>query len=421
MPPRAQPVCQRPAPRRASAPAGGPRAWRAALAVAIALATASGYSSAAPATPPATPAAPPASPPLPTPDEPAPPRARPSGPRLPPAARERAIDRLREQSQRSSDDAQRPRPPVQDTPLNREAARGFLTRWAESLSAASERLASAVRRLDAGEPIADVRQVLDTELRSLRAGLRWPERDLERFFGGLDRSRATPAPGEPRSLPGAGTPPRLSPAERTKLRALLQEHRPELLARLEALAAGSEQERDRVIDALAPRLRGLAELQQDDPEMFEIRVQEGNSFLDLIESTRALAKARSGADQGATDRAREAVRRALTAQLDLRLSAQELSIRRVRERLDREQGELDRTRANREQILDTQLRQAERRGIDSAPPSPRRGPQNRANTERPPAPRAAPAGDAPRDPPPPPSPPRAAPPNSPAPPGAPLR
>lgn len=315
-------------------------------------------------------------------------------------------------------------PLVPDEELDARPAifRELLVRFRERLDAAVSKLNEGVAALDRGEAPSTVRRELEPAGRDLRQALI--------MLGGAERADRPGGmgpdgigPGGPGHEPGAGPidgPPGggmgnrrggpdgvrgpgggmgmggdrpLTDEARQRVRALIQEHRPQMLARIDELAKNDQRASDRIIASLAERMHELAEVRERDPEMFGLRADELENTVSIMSVIGKIAKAkRENATAEAQKPLEDELRTLMGAQFDLRLSMQRKQIADMRARADRMQQGLDKQAGDRERLVNEKfnevLRNAERgpKGPPQAGPGGQGGQGGQGGPARPPKP-----------------------------------
>lgn len=263
--------------------------------------------------------------------------------------------------------------------------RELLVRFRERLDAAVSKLNEGVAALDRGEAPSKVRRELEPAGRDLRQALI--------MLGGADRGErgggpdgmgpgstgfepgAGPMDGPPgnrrpgpdgvRGPMGGGRQPVLTDEARQRVRALIQEHRPQMLARIDELAKNDRRASDKIIATLAERLHELADVRERDPEMFGLRADELENTVSIMSVVGRIARAqRENAAADALKPMQDELRALVGEQFDIRLAMQRKQIADMKARADRMLQGLDKQAADRERAVsakyDEVLRNAER-------------------------------------------------------------
>lgn len=245
----------------------------------------------------------------------------------------------------------------QDDQAARRARRAWLVRRLEELRQEQARLEQMVARLDAGEPMPEMRR---------------PMRDRE------DEARGRPQRG-PDARDGEGP---MSPEERTRLVfQFAREHFPEFAERLEA-----ERQRDpgaahRIAARFWPRVVELRELEKSEPELFAVEVERLRSG-EAIMTTVRRARAAPPADDAGRQRLMARLRELAERNIELRLEATRLRLESLRASVRDTERELQERQAQREQSVEEQVQRFLRwieRGDrdDDADDRPQRRPERR--------------------------------------------
>lgn len=196
--------------------------------------------------------------------------------------------------------------------------------------------------------IEDVRkqlQSLDEGLKSLNAGgeIAPLKALVERRGGGW---RGGPSRSEDVSSREAGP---MSPQERETLLALLKETMPALSARLDALREKDPQAAERMSGRLLSRLREAAELQEREPKLYALKIDELKAWAEVMAAAQSLRERGGDADVVAL---RTKLREAVSLQFDAREATQNQEIADLEKRLKSLREESAQKSANRTQMID---------------------------------------------------------------------
>jgi hypothetical protein len=157
-------------------------------------------------------------------------------------------------------------------------------------------------------------------------------------------------------LIGPMSGPRLSAEERQRVRAFINEHRPELMSKIDELSRQNGQAADRLIDGLGARIRGLDNIRQRDPEEFQMRVDEMTNALMILKAGRDVVEARRrGAPAEEIEASRATLRSVMDKQLDVRAALQRKQIESLRKRIEKMQEELNASSGNREAMIEDRM------------------------------------------------------------------
>jgi len=245
------------------------------------------------------------------------------------------------------------------------SAKRLLERRIEDLQRRERTLRDALARIERGEAPAGVLSAIEDEPRRGSRGGEFRRRAADDAGPG--------GPDEP-SLDREGpdwAPRALSPEQRERSIAFLRQHLPTLAARFNALQERNAAFADRMLSRMTPGIREAQSAERDDPELFELRLDEmrnGLSIMDATKKARDLASSADGSD--ADRRAAEAeLREALERQFDIRSRVQSREIERLERRLARLREDLAEKRGRRDSFIDGVIEQVRR-----APPRPAGGP-----------------------------------------------
>ncbi len=253
-----------------------------------------------------------------------------------------------------------PRRPGRDTqggsprnaPLDARGFRDALKVIVDHMRESAPRLQKAVDDLDTGRPFEDVRREL-TSQRSENAAAFMEALRRVGFTGAGFARRNGPelddgpgGPGGPGGeRPDASGPPRpdrpgpgrqFTPEDRTRIVGEITKHNPDLAAQIKTLRDKSPEAADRVIDSLAERTRGMRELEQRDPETFQLRQREIKSLFDVLRLRREYADAvrDKAAEPALTDLCMQ-LRVAVAEQWDVKAKLDDRQIVDLEKRLER--------------------------------------------------------------------------------------
>jgi hypothetical protein len=296
-----------------------------------------------------------------------------------------------------------PRAMATDPRTFRDALKTILDHMRES----TPRLQKAVDDLDAGRSMEDVRNDLIAQraennaplmdaLRRVGFGIGFgggpgrrggPEMDDGPGAGGNERpERPEPGvgPGGPGG-PGAGGPGGggrgdrpgpgrvLNAEDRARIMQDIEKHSPEVARQIKAMREKSAESADRVIDTLAERMRGMRELEQRDPETFQLRQREIRGLFDVLRLRREYADAvRAKADEAALTALKSQLREAVGSQFDVKAELDNRQIVELEKRLERlRQDKVSKT-SKREAMVSEQTNTIIRNSVN--PPRPPGGP-----------------------------------------------
>lgn len=290
-----------------------------------------------------------------------------------------------------------PRADAPPRDANPGRARAWVERMLNENHAREERLQDALDRLDKGDPPEKVlRALADRAREGAGPGGDGAERhaprprDRARNDGdrpgppGDDRAdapdrdpphpegggRGGPVPGGKGGRPGA----RLTPENRAEIQAFVKENMPVLARRIE-MYSGAPQERERMLDRLAPRILDAMAAKRRDPELFECRVQEiqsGLAVFDAVKAYRDAAGDSDGADHASKlEEATKQLRDALEKSCDARDKVRAREIDLLAKRVDKMRAELAKQQGDRAKKVDEEFERIKKFG-PKGPPPPRR-------------------------------------------------
>lgn len=225
------------------------------------------------------------------------------------------------------------------------ALKARLERRLEEVTREQVRLRKALERLGKGEPPEDIGRGLPMSRR--------PGRSVERRPEGGEGRGERPMDG-PNGFRGDGPHAEGSPQEHEQLLALLHEAMPGLAAKVDEVSRIDPEAGRRMIAHWAPRLREAAELKRNDPELFDLRMNELRQGWTVIEASRAareLSRPSHDKDDGIEDKrakSRGDLKEALARQFDARLAMQSHEVSALEKRLAELKSHLEEQRAARE-------------------------------------------------------------------------
>lgn len=232
-------------------------------------------------------------------------------------------------------------PPAQQTtqddqtsPEDRAALRERLVRRLEQMRGFESYIEGAIRRLDEGADTEEIR-------RSFR-----PET--------FDRGRRPPPPGDEWADPNA--PSLLDDPERFD--AFLAKHLPDMRDRLATLAERDPDLVDRIKHRIARHLSPIAPLEERDPELFELRLDEfrvGAEILDASREYREILE-QEGADPQHVADARKALAELLVRHFDLQMASQRHELSTLEDRVNALRQELADMESSREKAIADRLK-----------------------------------------------------------------
>ena len=265
----------------------------------------------------------------------------------------------------------------QQPPSDGKALREFLERRMEEHRQGLKRFEEAMKKIEeGGDPAAIAREL---------------------FEGARDNRRATPGsrgdeqspsaqPGQRQGNGGGSNAmrgmefglfggPRLSPEDRANARKALEEKHPELLRKLNSLAAGNAETGDRYVDGVHNRLRWLETMREKEPEEYALRMDELTNGLDVIKLGREVNELKKqSAPDAAVSNARTRLREAMSTQFDTRQKLAKLLLTQLRARADKQEQEIKKNDQDREGQIDRRmeefLRMFEGKGKKGEKPEP---------------------------------------------------
>lgn len=289
--------------------------------------------------------------------------AQPSPADQPPPRRERA------------DDA----PPHEANP---ERARAWVEQMLKETRSRESRLQEAMNRLNKGEAPEQILRDMseDRPLQRLRDQGGRAEGDRPgrpRADGHQDPDKGPAGrEGGPRSGGKGGRQgERLTPEAKGEIQEFVKQNMPVLARRLELSKVESD-ERDRVLERLAPRILDAMAARRRDPDLFESRALEIQAGLDVFDAVKAYRDA--ARDDGAADHAAKIevattqLRAALASGLEARDKVRAREIDLLAKRVEKMRRELEKQESDRDRKIDEELKRIQKFG-PKGPPPPRTG------------------------------------------------
>lgn len=276
--------------------------------------------------------------------------------------------------------------PPPDGSMDRDNLRRRLNNRLEITRLAQQRLEEALRRLDAGDSPESIREAVavnprsdhpspkDAGLAALLGELSMMERGFPPTDASPDADRRSPSSAPPSNLGSSRPPgdPRRYEAptdeQRARAREVLSRHKPEMLALLDELRATDPELGARTFDRVTMRLRDMASTRDEDPVLFELRLDEMRTAFEVIPNARRLAALSKGAaPEPELEQARADLRLAMERQFDVRLALQRHELSRLVERVESLRDQIDRTAADRGSMVDRQMQAVLDRADDVTP------------------------------------------------------
>ncbi|MBX3377487.1 MAG: hypothetical protein KF678_10850 [Phycisphaeraceae bacterium] len=231
-------------------------------------------------------------------------------------------------------------------PEDRAAFRARLERAAAESKRRWERLEAAIRRLDGGASVDDVRRETETpgprgEGRGPRPGPRGDE----------------PRTGEPRRGPEpANDGERLS---REEVLSLLETMNATFAAKIKEAMTENPAMAGRILDRMEPMVREIKS--ERDPEMKGLRIRDLTLGFELVGATRAFVEARrADPESQATKEAETKLRGLFAEHFDLRTQMHRQEIVSLERRIGQIREDLDRQLSNRETMIERRMEDVKR-------------------------------------------------------------
>ncbi|CAN5847931.1 hypothetical protein BH11PLA1_BH11PLA1_14640 [soil metagenome] len=253
------------------------------------------------------------------------------------------------------------------------------------------RLEGALKELEAGKPPAEIRRSF-VEARENYPGPALFESLRKAGLLGLGMrreggERAEAGEGAPATINGGAVPgggprgngpggrPAPTPEDRERILGEVRTHSPELSAQIEALRKTAPEAADSFVDALGDKLRGMREMKQRDPALYELRREELKNLFDVLRLRREYGDA-ARADPKSPHLAeiKGQLREHVAALVDIRQKTDENMLKQLEERTQKMRREIDARSADRAKAVDERTDAVIR---DSMRGKPRQGPPGR--------------------------------------------
>lgn len=312
----------------------------------------------------------------------------------------------KQEAQQDGERPERPRPMLRALIERRtpEELKLLLDRKAESLREQLKAIEDAQAMLSQQKPAGEIADrlsqtsqllILDTpETAAMRQRLE--QQGAERAGaerGGPDRNRpgklGALREGPEREGPereGERRGPAEARAQRRELLELVRNELPSVYEKLENLREKEPVMAERIADRLLPRVRDAAMIRAEDPELFQLRMKEIASSVDVLAHIRGLRDATKAqpADDAAIASAREKLKAALTQNFDEKLAIGKAEVARTDARKKQVQDRIDHATANRDALIEEAMRDIEAGRMPKAAFDPDgRGPRGNMRGERP--------------------------------------
>ncbi|MFM9994449.1 MAG: hypothetical protein ACKVU4_01465 [Phycisphaerales bacterium] len=254
---------------------------------------------------------------------------------------------------------------------DREQVKARLTRRQEDLARIQQRIQQAIERLDAGAALDEVRQLADRP--GDRPGDRGPgERDGRRGPGGRERGAGDPNDGGPPATREGG-PPDDRGMDRERTLAFVREHLPELWERIEQARQRGEEDHERMIGRLMPRLREL--MAERDERVRDARIAEFRHGQTMFTAAFRYGElVRGGSPEAEQAAAKAELRTLVGKQFDLRIARHQAEIASLEDRLARLRKDVEEQTSRRDEVIDDgvkrfdeRAREPRREGGDRSP------------------------------------------------------
>ncbi|MFT3684837.1 MAG: hypothetical protein QM783_07895 [Phycisphaerales bacterium] len=154
------------------------------------------------------------------------------------------------------------------------------------------------------------------------------------------------------------TGPRLSPEEHAKVLAMLKEKHQPLLDKIDALSAGNDEMKQRLIDGVGPRMRWLEAMRErekdnkeKDNKEFELQAQNVSTLLDVAILGKAITDAEKRDDQAAAKLAQGKLVKVMNERFDIRQQISRLKLEQLRKQADELEKQLKKNDDTRDEVV----------------------------------------------------------------------
>jgi len=242
-------------------------------------------------------------------------------------------------------------------PIDRDAMIERIEERIRQIDDFRARLAQLQKGLEDGAPVSDL---IDPEDRWL-------------FSRGWRDRGAGPGPGRPGAAPPESGPDRdpafsdrgpMSDEDLRRIRAIIDEHIPQVAQRLSIAEADDPEAASRFLARIAPRFRDLLTLEDEAPELVPVRVAELRTGMEIVNAARELRRI-DPSETGAFDAKKDEIRALLTLQLDLRHQLEEHRLQKMAADLKEARERLAEQDEQRDAIIDEHLQRVLRRTLES--------------------------------------------------------
>lgn len=234
-------------------------------------------------------------------------------------------------------------PPEARTDKPEKSFRALLERRIDEGRERLNAFEDALRRIDAGEDPAKVRESLENSApggrRMLGSRPFLPER-----VGEEPRPQGEPG-GPPPNAP-------LTPEERERALGFLEQHLPRVADKMRDLSKSNPATLDRLLMRMRPKLLDLGNAMKYDHELFELKVRELQAAMQVMEAAKALREAATEADRPAL---RQSLRDAVAEHFDIQLKVSEREAAKLAERIESLRNEIADRKARRDAFIDREL------------------------------------------------------------------
>lgn len=263
------------------------------------------------------------------------------------------------------------RPPPRDRPApnqpeDKASYRARLERSAADSKRRWERFEAAIKKLDAGATVDDVRR--DTELPGMRRPMEGRPKNGDRPSGEPPRGPDGPPPGE-----------RLA---REDVLAVIESSNAEFASKLKKALADNPNMAGRIIDRMEPMAREIKS--ERDPEMRELRVKNLTKGFELAGAARSFAEShRADPNSSATKEAATKVRALFLEHFDVRTQMHRQEIVMLERRITQLREELEQQLKDRDSIIERKMEDLKKGFRGRGEREPRREGEPKGDPKRP--------------------------------------
>lgn len=261
--------------------------------------------------------------------------------------------------QRAPHREQGPNKKVLEIRINADALRARLNRSILRAQQTLESHQSALTKLDEGASPTEVLATLRLE--------------------GIARNSSNEHRGNQQRRPADDSrppQPEFSPEEREEMHGFLRENFPDLWSNLQQFAELDPRNADRLLAQMSPQIREILYLEESEPDLAKLKIQEMRVGLAFVEASRKYRLEINNPSASESERAETAaqLRQAAADRFDIQLKAKQFEILKLESRLNELKSSVNEIEQRRENEIDRMIKSASR-------PLRPRGAQRRGNQQ----------------------------------------